>query len=109
MSPTVKLLPRPLNPPRRHDQYNQARIYASLLLLGSPPWSSSRSPRYVGYRRPDRSSLTYIDNSSDAASGVIRLYDGRGGDTPLETIETLHRFPVHVMTVCILYHLRHLH
>ncbi|KAJ7935674.1 hypothetical protein B0H13DRAFT_1949159 [Mycena leptocephala] len=35
---------------------------------------------------------------SDAASGVIRLYDGRGVDTPLETIETLHRFPVHVMT-----------
>ncbi|KAJ6613299.1 peptidyl-prolyl cis-trans isomerase [Mycena sp. CBHHK59/15] len=35
---------------------------------------------------------------SDAASGVIRLYDGRGGDTPLETIESLHRFPVHVMT-----------
>ncbi|KAJ7107293.1 hypothetical protein C8R43DRAFT_204662 [Mycena crocata] len=35
---------------------------------------------------------------SDAATGVIRLYDGRGGDTPLETIENLHRFPVHVMT-----------
>ncbi|KAJ7175893.1 hypothetical protein C8R46DRAFT_1249879 [Mycena filopes] len=35
---------------------------------------------------------------SDAASGVIRLYDGRGGDTPLEKIESLHRFPVHVMT-----------
>ncbi|TFK40808.1 hypothetical protein BDQ12DRAFT_734001 [Crucibulum laeve] len=35
---------------------------------------------------------------SDASSGTIRLYDGRGGDTPLETIETLHRFPVHVMS-----------
>ncbi|KAJ3976946.1 peptidyl-prolyl cis-trans isomerase [Lentinula raphanica] len=35
---------------------------------------------------------------SDASSGVIRLYDGRGGDMPLETIENLHRFPVHVMT-----------
>ncbi|KAJ7134653.1 hypothetical protein C8R44DRAFT_870261 [Mycena epipterygia] len=35
---------------------------------------------------------------SDATTGVIRLYDGRGGDTPLETIESLHRFPVHVMT-----------
>ncbi|KAF7365190.1 Peptidyl-prolyl cis-trans isomerase cyp15 [Mycena venus] len=35
---------------------------------------------------------------SDAATGVIRLYDGRGGDTPLETIESLHRFPVHIMT-----------
>ncbi|KAF8147325.1 hypothetical protein K438DRAFT_1626382 [Mycena galopus ATCC 62051] len=35
---------------------------------------------------------------SDDATGAIRLYDGRGGDTPLETIENLHRFPVHVMT-----------
>ena len=33
------------------------------------------------------------------ANGTIRLYDGRGGDTPLETIHTLHRFPVHIMTV----------
>lgn len=38
--------------------------------------------------------------SADAASGTIRLYDGRGGDTPLETIQTLHRFPVHLMAVC---------
>ncbi|KAL0961213.1 hypothetical protein HGRIS_006180 [Hohenbuehelia grisea] len=35
---------------------------------------------------------------SDAASGTIRLYDGRGNDTPLEIITSLHRFPVHVMT-----------
>ncbi|PPQ65382.1 hypothetical protein CVT26_000007 [Gymnopilus dilepis] len=35
---------------------------------------------------------------SDSSSGTIRLYDGRGGDTPLETIESVHRFPVHVMT-----------
>ncbi|KAJ7044161.1 hypothetical protein C8F04DRAFT_691246 [Mycena alexandri] len=35
---------------------------------------------------------------SDVATGMIRLYDGRGGDTPLEKIENLHRFPVHVMT-----------
>ncbi|KAK7048388.1 peptidyl-prolyl cis-trans isomerase cyp15 [Favolaschia claudopus] len=34
---------------------------------------------------------------SDAENGVIRLYDGRGGDKPLETIETLHRSPVHLM------------
>ncbi|KAF9077741.1 hypothetical protein BDP27DRAFT_1311599 [Rhodocollybia butyracea] len=34
---------------------------------------------------------------SDASSGTIRLYDGRGDDTPLETIENLHRFPVHIM------------
>ncbi|KAF7346351.1 Peptidyl-prolyl cis-trans isomerase cyp15 [Mycena sanguinolenta] len=35
---------------------------------------------------------------SEEATGVIRLYDGRGGDTPLQIIENLHRFPVHVMT-----------
>ncbi|KAH9480399.1 Peptidyl-prolyl cis-trans isomerase cyp15 [Psilocybe cubensis] len=35
---------------------------------------------------------------ADATSGVIRLYDGRGGDTPLETVQSIHRFPVHVMT-----------
>ncbi|EPQ54940.1 hypothetical protein GLOTRDRAFT_42869 [Gloeophyllum trabeum ATCC 11539] len=35
---------------------------------------------------------------SDAKTGVIRLYDGRGDGTPLETIDKLHRFPVHVMT-----------
>ncbi|KAF8903137.1 hypothetical protein CPB84DRAFT_1774958 [Gymnopilus junonius] len=34
---------------------------------------------------------------SDSSSGTIRLYDGRGGDIPLETIESVHRFPVHVM------------
>src|SRR5258708_29399470 len=37
--------------------------------------------------------------SSDASSGTIRLYDGRGSDKPLETIDNVHRFPVHVMTV----------
>lgn len=41
--------------------------------------------------------------SSDATSGVIRLYDGRGGDKPLETIDTVHKFPVHIMTVCFVY------
>ena len=37
--------------------------------------------------------------SADASSGVIRLYDGRGGDQLLETIDNIHRFPVHIMTV----------
>ena len=36
---------------------------------------------------------------SDSQSGIIRVYDGRGDPTPLETIEKLHRFPVHVMAV----------
>ncbi|CAK5270185.1 unnamed protein product [Mycena citricolor] len=35
---------------------------------------------------------------SDSSSGTIRLYDGRGNETPLETISNLHRSPVHVMT-----------
>ncbi|KAF8645189.1 hypothetical protein AX16_008016 [Volvariella volvacea WC 439] len=35
---------------------------------------------------------------SDAESGTIRLYDGRGDGTPLETITSVHRFPVHLMT-----------
>ncbi|KAF5382738.1 hypothetical protein D9615_002870 [Tricholomella constricta] len=35
---------------------------------------------------------------SDSKTGTIRIYDGRGSDGPLETIETLHRFPVHIMT-----------
>jgi peptidylprolyl isomerase domain and WD repeat-containing protein 1 len=39
--------------------------------------------------------------SSEEGTGVIRLYDGRGDDKPLETIENLHRFPVHLMTVCL--------
>ncbi|KZP33693.1 hypothetical protein FIBSPDRAFT_916100 [Athelia psychrophila] len=34
---------------------------------------------------------------SDAASGVIRLYDARGDGQPLAVIDKLHRFPVHVM------------
>ncbi|KAG5636191.1 hypothetical protein H0H81_008897 [Sphagnurus paluster] len=35
---------------------------------------------------------------SDSKTGTIRIYDGRGNDKPMETIETLHRFPVHIMT-----------
>jgi peptidylprolyl isomerase domain and WD repeat-containing protein 1 len=40
-----------------------------------------------------------IPASSEQHSGTIRLYDGRGDGKPLETVETLHRFPVHIMTV----------
>jgi peptidylprolyl isomerase domain and WD repeat-containing protein 1 len=35
---------------------------------------------------------------ADSTSGVIRIYDGRGTDAPLETVDSLHKFPVHVMT-----------
>ncbi len=37
--------------------------------------------------------------SSEQNSGTIRLYDGRGDGNPLETVEKLHRFPIHLMTV----------
>ncbi|PIL22477.1 hypothetical protein GSI_15165 [Ganoderma sinense ZZ0214-1] len=34
---------------------------------------------------------------SERGTSIIRLYDGRGDGKPLETIEKLHRFPVHLM------------
>ncbi|TRM64013.1 hypothetical protein BD626DRAFT_493498 [Schizophyllum amplum] len=34
---------------------------------------------------------------SDAASGVIRIYDARGDGTPAAVVDNVHRFPVHVM------------
>jgi peptidylprolyl isomerase domain and WD repeat-containing protein 1 len=40
-----------------------------------------------------------MNASSEQDSGVIRIYDGRGDGKPLETIERLHRAPVHLMTV----------
>ncbi|CEL62551.1 peptidylprolyl isomerase domain and WD repeat-containing protein 1 [Rhizoctonia solani AG-1 IB] len=36
--------------------------------------------------------------SSDEKSSTIRIYDGRGDGTPLQTISSLHRAPVHLMT-----------
>ncbi|KAG8696519.1 hypothetical protein FRC09_008415 [Ceratobasidium sp. 395] len=35
---------------------------------------------------------------SDEKSSTIRIYDGRGDGTPLQTIPNLHRSPVHLMT-----------
>ncbi|KAG6820714.1 hypothetical protein H0H93_012767 [Arthromyces matolae] len=35
---------------------------------------------------------------SESKSNKVHIYDGRGDGKPLETIETLHRFPVHIMT-----------
>ncbi|PCH40031.1 peptidyl-prolyl cis-trans isomerase [Wolfiporia cocos MD-104 SS10] len=35
---------------------------------------------------------------SERETGTIRLYDGRGNGQPLETVDKLHRFPVHIMT-----------
>ncbi|KAH8114737.1 peptidyl-prolyl cis-trans isomerase [Phellopilus nigrolimitatus] len=36
---------------------------------------------------------------SEQDSGVIRIYDGRGNDQPLLTLDKIHRAPVHIMTV----------
>ncbi|CAE6415765.1 unnamed protein product [Rhizoctonia solani] len=36
--------------------------------------------------------------ASDEKSSTIRIYDGRGDGTPLQTISSLHRAPVHLMT-----------
>ncbi|OAX37556.1 hypothetical protein K503DRAFT_226461 [Rhizopogon vinicolor AM-OR11-026] len=35
---------------------------------------------------------------SEQGTDTIRLYDGRGSDTPLLTIDKLHRFPLHIAT-----------
>ncbi|KAI0771377.1 peptidyl-prolyl cis-trans isomerase [Irpex lacteus] len=35
---------------------------------------------------------------SEKSTGIIRLYDGRGNGQPMETIDNLHRSPVHIMT-----------
>ncbi|KAI0259831.1 hypothetical protein BC834DRAFT_1045054 [Gloeopeniophorella convolvens] len=35
---------------------------------------------------------------SEESSGTIRLYDGRGDGTPLETLDKLHRSPVHLLS-----------
>ena len=40
-----------------------------------------------------------LPSSSDANTGAIRIYDGRGEGQTLSVVEKLHRFPVHVMTV----------
>lgn len=49
-------------------------------------------------------SMKFILLRSDSQSGVIRIYDGRGSGTPLETIDKLHRLPVHVMAVCAIWY-----
>ncbi|KAI0346034.1 peptidyl-prolyl cis-trans isomerase [Trametopsis cervina] len=47
------------------------------------------------HRRGEAQGLLAI---SEKSTGVIRLYDGRGDGQPLETIDKLHRAPVHIMT-----------
>ncbi|KAB5595911.1 Peptidyl-prolyl cis-trans isomerase, cyclophilin-type protein [Ceratobasidium theobromae] len=47
------------------------------------------------HRRGQAQALLAI---SDENSSTIRIYDGRGDGTPLQTIPSLHRAPVHLMT-----------
>ncbi|KAH7103295.1 hypothetical protein BKA62DRAFT_616374 [Auriculariales sp. MPI-PUGE-AT-0066] len=46
------------------------------------------------HRRGEAQALLAV---SEANSGVIRIYDGRGGNEPLQTVSQLHRSPVHLM------------
>ncbi|CAE6448309.1 unnamed protein product [Rhizoctonia solani] len=48
------------------------------------------------HRRGQAQALLAI---SDEKSATIQIYDGRGDGTPLQTITSLHRSPVHLMTV----------
>ncbi|KAL5632597.1 hypothetical protein ACGC1H_005520 [Rhizoctonia solani] len=47
------------------------------------------------HRRGQAQALLAI---SDEKSATIQIYDGRGDGTPLQTITSLHRSPVHLMT-----------
>ncbi|KAI0789736.1 peptidyl-prolyl cis-trans isomerase [Abortiporus biennis] len=47
------------------------------------------------HRRGEAQGLLAI---SEKGKGTIRIYDGRGNGEPLETIDKLHRFPVHIIT-----------
>jgi peptidylprolyl isomerase domain and WD repeat-containing protein 1 len=40
-----------------------------------------------------------MNASSEQATGVVRIYDGRGDGTPVDTLDKMHRAPVHLMTV----------
>ena len=68
------------------------------MLLGTQTGASPRPARYVSLRVLYQITSNKI-YSSEQETGTIRLYDGRGNDTPLLTIDQLHRSPVHVMTV----------
>ncbi|KAJ3503858.1 hypothetical protein NMY22_g18105 [Coprinellus aureogranulatus] len=63
------------------DVVNFAGFRAAGVLLGASEWGAQG-----------------VLAVSDAASGVIRLYDARGSGTPLQVVDSVHRFPVHVMT-----------
>lgn len=70
------------------------------MLLGSPQRHSPGSPGGVSVPIDlFRQLVAHSDHSSDSTSGVIRFYDGRGDGTAIDTVDTLHKFPVHLMAV----------
>ncbi|CCO29142.1 peptidylprolyl isomerase domain and WD repeat-containing protein 1 [Rhizoctonia solani AG-1 IB] len=50
------------------------------------------------HKRGQAQGVISYATSSDEKSSTIRIYDGRGDGTPLQTISSLHRAPVHLMT-----------
>lgn len=88
---------------KRHDKHAQVWLRAACMLLGAQAWSGSRAASSVSLWVFSRVliSLT-LGCSSEQNTGVIRIYDGRGDDKPLVSIEKLHRSPVHLMAVCFL-------
>ena len=87
----------------RHDQHDQTRIHAESLLLGPSERPSTGHPRCVCALSLYCFVIVRCSRhvSSEQNSGAIRLYDGRGDEKPLETVEKVHRFPIHLMTVCL--------
>jgi peptidylprolyl isomerase domain and WD repeat-containing protein 1 len=84
----------------RYDQSDKIGICTALMLLGPPTRTSTRAVGSVSAVLTPMIHLSYPRIlRSDSVTGTIRLYDGRGDDKPLETIDKLHRFPVHLMTV----------
>lgn len=87
---------------KRHDKHAKAWLRATCMLLGAQAWSGSRAASSVSFWVFFRVVLfLLLRGSSEKNSGVIRIYDGRGDEKPLVTIEKLHRSPVHLMTVCL--------
>ena len=84
---------------RRHDQHHQAGLHTIVMLLGAQKWTVAGIIGSVRHLIYFLGHYTNVLVSSDASSGVIRLYDGRGQSVPLEIISSVHRFPVSVMTV----------
>ena len=86
---------------KRHDKHAQAWFRATCMLLGAQAWSGSRAASSVSLCILASSCCLLLGCSSERNSGVIRIYDGRGDEKPLVSIEKLHRSPVHLMTVCL--------